>query len=196
MSQSDSLTLYSSMIQFLRQHLPQEHMARLNTLAWMVTCVLLSGTVNLDPWLPFVVPPDPRPRQPASSRRRCQRFLMNVSHVDPQRLYAPFIQAALSAWAGRTLYLAIDTTTLAGRLVMVRVSLIYRGRAVPIAWTVLDQHSTMVGLDKYEERLGYVATLLPPDAHPILLSDQGFRDVDLMALAQARHRWPLFIRTS
>jgi hypothetical protein len=181
------------MIQFLRQYLPQEHMARLNTLAWMVTCVLLLGTVNLDHWLPIVVYPDPRPRQSASIRRRFQRFLTNVRHVDPRRLYAPFIQTALSAWAGRTLYLALDTTTLAGRLVIVRVSLIYRGRAVPIAWTVLDQRSTMVSLEQYADLLRYVASLLPPAAHPILLGDRGFRDVDLMALAHHLH-WGFRLR--
>lgn len=62
------------------------------------------------------------------------------------------------------------------------MSVIYRGRALPLCWVVLEQKSATVALAKYELILREAAQLLPPRCQVTLLADRGFNDVELMKL--------------
>ncbi|MFQ5796067.1 MAG: transposase [Candidatus Bipolaricaulia bacterium] len=60
-------------------------------------------------------------------------------------------------------------------------SAIYRGRAVPLVWRVLDQPSTSVAYAIYQDLLDRAAQLLPlPVCRVVLLADRGFADTKLM----------------
>jgi len=176
---SDSLLFHSTIFCHLRKFLPDQDLRRLRSLAWAMTGLILEKTVNLPLWATVIAS-----EAKAASRERRMRRLLENKHIEVRHYYEPFLRSALAAWAGRTIYLAIDTTTLAGRLTVIRVALIYRGRAIPIAWEVLTQKSTAVALEHYADLLRYVATLLPPKSRVVLLGDRGFRDTDLMALAR------------
>ena len=54
------------------------------------------------------------------------------SKVDPQAIYGPLIRAALSKWEGVGVYIALDTTVLWNKFVIIRASLIYPGWAIPL----------------------------------------------------------------
>jgi len=85
----------------------------------------------------------------ASRVRRFARFLHN-SAVDPKEWYKPLVQSILKDWpADMHLYIALDTTVLTP-FVLIRVSLIYRGRAIPLAWLVLLHASTKVSFADYQ----------------------------------------------
>lgn len=51
----ESLYLYSTMIVYLRWHLPTEHLARLKTLAWMMTGLLADCEFPTAVWLVMAV---------------------------------------------------------------------------------------------------------------------------------------------
>lgn len=85
-----------------------------------------TGSVCLPRWATVVV----TQAQAASTLRRFWRILGNP-RLDVAAYYAPFIRAALAGWP---VLLAIDMTSLDDRRIVCRVSLIYRGRAVPLAW--------------------------------------------------------------
>src|SRR4030095_5599919 len=51
--------------------------------------------------------------------------------------FAPLLAWILSRWEGMQLALAVDATTLGQRFVVLVVSVVYRGCAIPVAWTVL-----------------------------------------------------------
>jgi len=86
--------------------------------------------------------------------------------------------------AGETILLALDTSQLWHRFVIVRVALVYRGRALPLSWAVLTSKSATVALERYRSLLEQVAVLLPSSSRVILLADRGFMDVKLMQLAR------------
>ena len=67
---------------------------------------------------------------------------------------------------------------------MVRVALVYRGRALPLSWVVLKQKSTMVAFANYKHILKAAAAILPPHCPVILLADRGFDDNDLFCAAR------------
>ena len=56
----------------------------------------------------------------------------------------PLIQQALAEWGTRVLSLALDTSMLWDAYCLVRISRVYRGRAVPIVWTVVEHPSSRV----------------------------------------------------
>jgi hypothetical protein len=105
------------------------------------------------------------------------------------KLYGPLIQQALSEWGENVLYLALDTSMLWGKYCIIRLSVVYRGRAVPLVWTVLAHPSSAVAFEKYKALLNKAAQLLLPFPCQVIadeyiaLADRGFADTELMAHA-------------
>ena len=104
--------------------------------------------------------------QLASSRvRRFARWL-HQGAISPKLWYAPLLLQALRDWKlPRRVYVALDTTALTP-FVLIRASLIYEGRAIPLAWRAIRQASTKVSFEDYQPVLEQVRTLLP--AHLIV----------------------------
>jgi len=111
-------------------------------------------------------------------RRRFSRWLHN-SRINVQRLYSPLIQVAVSEWQETVLYLSLDTTMLWNKYCIIRVSVIYRGRAVPVVWRVLAHQSSSVAFKEYKNLLSRLARLLPQTTQAILLADRGFVDTGI-----------------
>lgn len=51
--------------------------------------------------------------------------------------------------------------------------MVYRGRAVPIAWRVLAHQSSSVALTEYQALLKRTARVLPSGVRVMLLADRG-----------------------
>lgn len=51
--------------------------------------------------------------------------------------FVPLLRWVLCRWQGTQLALALDATTLGPRLTVLAVSVVYRGCAIPVAWTIL-----------------------------------------------------------
>lgn len=176
----DSLALYRSIIDFVWQPGVRFHDLRcLYTFVWGVVGLILSECVNLDKWGLF----RPDEVQAASKTRQFSRWLHN-DKIKPSLIYRPLIKEALANWEHHKLYVALDTSLLWNRFVIVRLALVYRGRAIPLAWCVLPGQSAMVALQHYAHLLREVAPLLPVGSQVVLLADRGFVDVELMKLAR------------
>jgi hypothetical protein len=99
----------------------------------------------------------------------------------------------LVEWSGETIHLALDTSMVWNQFVIVRIALVYRGRAVPLVWKVIEHGSASVAFDEYAEVLHSAVHLLPLHSHVILLADRGFADVNLMSLC-TKLGWSFTIR--
>ena len=94
-----------------------------------------------------------------STVRRFRRWLDN-DKIDVHTLYGPLMQQALGGWFGKQLYVALDTSMLWDTYCIVRLSVIYRGRAVPLVWGVLEHRQCHGGLSRStRELLDKAATL-------------------------------------
>jgi hypothetical protein len=62
---------------------------------------------------------------------------------------------------------------------LIRISVIYRGRAVPLVWKVLKHSSSSVAYEVYKDLLPKAAALLPLGCRVVFLADRGFADIDL-----------------
>lgn len=166
---STSLRAHSTILKFVRQGNPQEDLRRQRVFAWAVTALIVSGSPLLSLWLTVVT----GPAKAASKLRRLQRWLGNPL-VDVAAYYRPFIQTAMTAWAGKDILLIVDGTSPKGACVVCRVSVCYRGRAFPLCWLTFDTRSHSIRYTRYVVVLELARTLLPVGCRVTLLGDRGF----------------------
>lgn len=169
--------LYCELLGLVGQQSTWRDIRHLYTLLWMVVGLIHSGCVSLTAWVPYVTS---RARYAQSIQRRFTRWLHN-ERVQIAPFYAPLIQTALAEWGQHTLYLALDTSMLWNRYCLIRLSVIYRGRAVPVVWRVIEHGSSSVGHERYEGLLDAAAELLPAGVKGVFLADRGFADTELLA---------------
>jgi hypothetical protein len=182
--------LYDTLIGMLGQHKHWRDKRHFQTLAWIVVGLLESGLISLTAWAPFV---EGRALFAQSIVRRFRRWLDN-ERIPVHEYYAPLIREALSDWGKQVLYLALDTSQLWGRFCIIRLSLIYRGRAVPLVWRVIAHGSSSVAFETYRLLLEQAQVLIPPGCQVVFLADRGFADTELMAYLRDSLHWHWRIR--
>lgn len=169
--------LYQTLFQVLGCHSNWLDLRHRKTLAWMINGLILSGKISLGAWADYV---HSRAEYVASTIRRFRRFLDN-DRIEVHPLYSPLLAQALQGWNRKTVYVALDTSMLWNTYCIVRLSLIYRGRAVPIVWKVLEHGSASIAYEEYQALLDLAAQLLFPfNCKVIFLADRGFADTSLM----------------
>jgi hypothetical protein len=86
---------------------------------------------------------------------------------------APLLGWVLSWWEGHQLALAVDATTLGQRFVVLVVSVVYRGCAIPVAWTVFPATESQAWRGEWLRRLRQVRAGVPRRFFVIVLADRG-----------------------
>jgi len=120
--------LHHQLQTLLGQSIPWADQRHLQTLIWMVIGLVCSECINLTKWRVYV---RTRAVFAQSHQRRFSRWLHNP-RINVQRLYSSLIQTALCGWGVSTITLIEDTSMLWDEYCLIRLSVQYRGRAVPI----------------------------------------------------------------
>ena len=185
---STSLMAHSMILKVVRQANPREDIRRQRAFAWAVTALIFCKSPLLSKWIMVV-------SGPAKAKSKVRRFLrwINNSRVDVAAYYRPFILAALAGWGGKQVILAIDGTSVRDDCVVCRVSLIFRGRAIPLVWKTLESRSHSIAYSRYIDLLEQVVGLLPAGCNITLLGDRGFGHRKLMKWCK-RAGWHFVLR--
>lgn len=89
--------------------------------------------------------------------------------------FPAMLRWVLAWWGGPALPVAIDTTTVRERLVVLSISVLYRGAAIPVAWCVVPYQGP--GKGEWMPHLAQVLVLLAPAVPPpmtvLVLTDRG-----------------------
>lgn len=115
--------------------------------------VIHTGSVNLTKWVAYV---PGRGKFAQSIQRRIQRWLYN-QRINIHRLYKPLIQAALASWQDKDIFLALDTSLFWDEYCLVRLCVVYRGRAWPVVWRLLEHRSASVCFQDYQQMIQQAA---------------------------------------
>ena len=100
--------LYHQLLQYIGQYSHHSDKRHIVTLSWMVVGVLMSQSLHLTEWEPFVIS---RATKAESYQKRWTRFLQN-DRIDEEKFYLPLVMAAVAHWSKHRIYLALDTTVL------------------------------------------------------------------------------------
>lgn len=96
-------------------------------------------------------------------------------------------------WQGKQLALALDATTLKDIFVVLTVSVVYRGCAIPVAWTVLRGNKKQAWLKEWLRMLRLLKPSIPKDMIVIVMTDRGLYSPRLFR-GICRLRWHPFMR--
>ena len=79
----------------------------------------------------------------------------------------------VSWWHGTQLALALDATTLGQRFVVLAISVVYRGCAIPVAWVILPAGAKHAWRREWLRLLRQLRPAIPPGWTVIVLADRG-----------------------
>jgi hypothetical protein len=120
-------------------------------------------------------------------RGRCE---VDVSHS-----FVPLLRWLLSWWPAneKRLALAMDATSLGQTLVVLVISVVYRGCAIPVAWRVLPAIETGSWKEPWLDLFSRFQEILPEDWVVIVLADRGLY-ANWLWEAIRKCKWHPFLR--
>lgn len=192
---SDNHRIYRRIMTSLRQLYPKRltgNQARhMNTTAGMITGIVQSKRCHFEAMARKV----PGSSKPESRAKRFSRFVQN-DRIDVDTYFLPFIADLLTGLAtSGPLVLAMDASETGRNCLTLMVSVIYKKRAIPIAWQVVSGKKGHLSEEKHIALLQQVEPLIPNGSDVIFLGDGEFDGNDLQAeIDQAN--WTYACRTA
>jgi hypothetical protein len=87
--------------------------------------------------------------------------------------FVPLLRWILGRWHGTQVALALDATTLGDRFVVLAISVVYRGCAIPVAWTILAAGAKHAWRGEWLRMLRLLRPAVPRRWTVIVLADRG-----------------------
>ena len=183
--------IMSNLLQLYPKRLTGRQVRHLNTLTAMMSGIVQSQACHLEK----IARKQSDDLQVESRIKRFTRFNQN-KQIDAQSYYMPFVQPLIQALATTgSITLAMDGSETGQGCMTLMVSLIYKKRALPIAWeTVVGSkghlpEATHIALFKRVEKL------FPEQCHVVFLGDGEFDGINLQA-AVKKAGWKYVCRTA
>jgi hypothetical protein len=132
----------------------------------------------------------------AESIERRIRRTENDPEINPDLCFHPLASWRLRFGRPRRLHLIMDVTTQEDHVVKLMVSIWYRGRSLPLAWSLWPANISLPDFnfwDQVSELLDEVATLLPAAVPIIWLADRAFGCPAFTDLIETRE-WHYVVR--
>ena len=125
------------------------------------------------------------------------RFRRWVKHdaVTPEALWLPFARAVLEHLAQAPLTIVVDGTTAGRGCVVLMASVVYRGRAIPLLWTVVKGKKGHLPETVHCALIKRLQTVIPATASVTVLGDGEFDGTELQATIRAAN-WQYVCRTA
>jgi len=121
------------------------------------------------------------PRQEQTVRQQLREWYYDVPRkrgakrqaLCVETCFAPLLGWVVSWWQGTQLALAIDATTLGRRFVVLAISVVYRGCAIPVAWVILPAGAKHAWRREWLRLLRRLRPAIPQGWTVIVLADRG-----------------------
>src|SRR5215467_9176599 len=163
----------------LRAHLPHLTKSQATVLAlWSLgmvlarSCALTAVSMFLATWLH---------RKEDAVRQQLREFCYEATakrgtarqELVVETCFVPLLAWVVDQWEGTPLALALDATTLGTRFTVLVLSVVYRGCAIPVAWTVLAATAKHAWRREWLRMLRQVHRALPRAWTVLVLADRG-----------------------
>jgi hypothetical protein len=163
---------------------PKQRITQVQNFVWLVVGIYPSHSVNLSRVAGKVV----GPAKNVSTVRRLSRFLANKA-IDVRSWYKPIAKTWLQSQFERVgeIRLIVDGTKVGFAHQLLMVSLAYRRRAIPIAWSWVKHVRGHSSAEQQIRLLKYVGTLLPKKAPVFVVGDSEFGSISVLQQLEAWH---------
>ena len=94
--------------------------------------------------------------------------------LDVTQCFVPLLQWVLSLWpAEHRIALVLDASSLGARWVVLAMSVVYRGCAIPVAWVILPANTPGAWKPHWQALLTHLRHGIPADWCVLVLADRG-----------------------
>jgi hypothetical protein len=159
------------------------------TLAALISGIVGSNSTQL----PTMAAHVPDGTQPESRVKRFARWLRN-DQITAEGYCVPFAEVLLTHLALQTLVLVMDGSVVGRGGVALMLHVVYKGRALPVAWLVRHGKKGHFPEDLPIALVAQVQDLIPTGARVVLLGDGACDGTRLQHTVQA-YRWSSVVRT-
>ena len=119
--------------------------------------------------------------KPNNLRQRLREFYKDAKDkagakrkaLQVEACFAPLLAWVLSWWRAEQIALAVDATSLGDRFVILVVSVLYRGCAIPVAWRVLQAEQKHAWRKEWLRLLRLLGPAIPRSTRVLVLADRG-----------------------
>src|SRR3989442_2305871 len=180
---SDNLRRYHAIRNALTQASPTQptgNLARhLNTLAALISGIVGSKSTQL----PNIAAKVPNGTKPESRVKRFARWFDN-DHILEEAYFLPYADILLRHLALQTVVLVMDGSVAGRGCNALMIHVVYKGRALPLAWRVLQGPKGHFPEDLHIALVELVSGLIPEGAQVVLLGDGEFDGTRLQHTVQ------------
>jgi len=176
--------LYHTWMQQICELRPNQRITQVRNFVWLMIGIYQSQSV----YLSKIAGKIPGPAKLVSTARRLSRFLDNPA-IRVREWYEPIARQWMQAqWQClREIRLIVDGTKVGFGHQLLMVSLAYRKRAIPIAWTWVKHVRGHSSAHKQLALLNYVRSLLPREAAVFVVGDCEFGSVEVLKWLEQWH---------
>ena len=192
---SDCKTIYRKVNDFARCLYPGQLKGNLhrnmNTLAAMITGIILGK----DTQLPQIALNVPEEIKLPSTEKRFKRLIINET-ITEQTYFLPFIQSALINLGLEEMVLAIDGSLVGRGCTCLMISLIHKGRALPLVFTVVKGNKGHFPEQTHVEMVPKLRPLIPESTQQVIFLGDGEFDGTTLQQTLTGFGWKYVSRTS
>jgi len=190
---SDNLRQYRAIRAALRQGYPGEPQGQcarhVTTLAALISGIVASKSTQL----PKMAAKVPDGTQAESRVKRFARWIGN-DHITAKRYFVPYAEVVLAHLACQTLVLVIDGSVVGRGSVALMIHVVYKGRALPLAWVVRHGKQGHFPETLQIALIEQVHERIPPGVPVVVLGDGEFDGTGLQHMLQEAG-WSYVCRT-
>jgi hypothetical protein len=170
---SDNLRRYRAIRDALIQYYPGQPTGtvtrHLTTLAALISGIVASKSTQL----PHIATKVPDGTKPESRVKRCARWLDNARILE-ELYFLPYAEILLTHLALETLVLVMDGSVVGRGCVALMIHVIYKGRALPLAWRVRQGPKGHFPEELHIALVELIRACLPEGSRVVLLGDGEF----------------------
>jgi len=169
--------LYHTWFQWIRELRPDQRITQIRNFTWLILGIYQSRSVTLS----RVAGKIPGRAKLLSTTRRLARLLNNPA-IQVREWYDPIAQRWLQIQFSclGEIHLIVDGSKIGFGHQLLIVSLAYRKRAIPIAWTWVHHVRGHSHANLHLALLAHVRQLLPPGAAVFLVGDREFGSIAIL----------------
>ena len=188
---TDRYTVYTKVLKMLKQMITIEGKGHMATLAMMIAGIVTGRNAQLSVMSTEIAVA----AKEKSVEMRLRRWVKRTQ-IDAEVVYMPFAKQILAALAEHGLVLVMDGSQAGRGCMVLMVGVLYRKRALPIAWIVYKGKKGHTTAQRHIQALEKVLPLLPEGAEVVLLGDAEYDTTEMIVWVQKNTTWKYVLRTS
>src|SRR2546426_2389926 len=176
MARQDGLSQWTDCVSTNMPHLTKPQATVLALWSYGIACTRCCGRLALATFLGLLLT-----MKVANVEQRLYEWCLDAedkagtkrTSLDVSICFVPLLRWIVRLWTTSQIALSVDATSLGDRFVVLAICVVYRGCAIPVAWTILPAGQKGAWRREWLRMLRELRVAIPPDWTVLVLADRG-----------------------